>query len=83
MIVDLEFLMFLIALLGLIGGFFGVILRYVVRNDRRMAELTTAFKALVEHDSIEMQRLNNRVDDIEDEVKDHEGRLGRLEAKLK
>lgn len=80
MTVDFEVL---IALLGLVGGFFGVILRYVIKNDRRMTELTTAFKALVEHDRVEMQRLNTRVDKVEDEVKDHGDRIGRLEANIK
>ena len=82
MTVDLEFLMFLIAFLSLVGGCFGVIFRYVLKTDKNIVKLTTSFEAFAERDRCEMARLNNKVEDIEDELKDHEGRLGRLEAKF-
>lgn len=82
MTVDLEFLMFLIAFLGLVGGCFGVIFRYVLKTDKNIVKLTTSFEALVEHDRCELARLNKKVETVEDELKDHEGRIGRLEAKF-
>lgn len=82
MTIDLDFLLFLIAFLTFIGGSYGVIFRYVLKNDKTLVKLATSFEAFAERDRCEMVRLNKKVEDIEDELKDHEGRIGRLEAKF-
>lgn len=83
MTVDLEFLMFLIAFTGALFGGFGVVLRFIVKMSNHIVEMDANLKGFMERDRCEMQRVNNRLDDVEEITQDHEGRLGRLEAKYR
>ena len=79
MTIDLNFLMFLIALLTLMGAAFGFFTKLLLRIEKSITELHADMKNTKEFHTCEFDRVNKKLDDLTEEVNKHEARLVKLE----
>lgn len=82
MTIDLNFLMFLIALLTLMGAAFGFFTKLLLRIEKSITELHTDVRNTKEFHNCEFDKVNKTLDDLTNEVNEHEARITRLEAKI-
>lgn len=82
MTIDLNFLMFLIAFVGCLGAAFGFFTKLLLRIEKSIVELHTDVRNTKEYHSCEFDKVNKTLDDLTNEVNEHEARITRLEAKI-
>lgn len=83
MTIDLNFLMFLIALIGCLGGAFAFFTKLLLRIEKSITELHTDVKNTKEHHNCEFNSVHKELDDMNNKLDDHETRIVKLEAKCK
>lgn len=79
MTIDLNFLMFLIGLLTLMGMAFGFFTKLLLRIEKTITQLAADMKSTKEYHTCEFDRVNKKLDDLTEEVNKHEARLVKLE----
>lgn len=88
MTIDLNFLMFLIGLLTLMGAAFGFFTKLLVgiktdgaQTKEMVAGLQSDIRNTKEFHNCEFDRVNKRLEDMSNELNNHESRIVRLESK--
>lgn len=82
MTIDLNFLMFLIGLLTLMGAAFGFFTKLLLRIEKSIVELHTDVRNTKEYHTCEFDKVNKTLGELTNEVNEHEARITRLEAKI-
>lgn len=90
MTIDLNFLMFVIALIGCLGGAFAFFTKLLLgikqdcaKTNEVVVELHSDIKNTKEYHTCEFNRIDGSIDDMDKKLEDHERRIVKLEAKCK
>lgn len=90
MVIDLEFLMFIITLIGGLCGifaFFFKIFREIKGDNAELKAMIASMRSEInstkEFHNCEFDRVDKRLDDLTEKLNSHEGRIVRLETNKK